>query len=189
MGLCMLDAPGDKGTGELVVGKLAARDQRFGQGDARDLRHDRLVVHQGHVEEQRLDHAAVAGCVCVWMVWMMVVVVVVDVNDMDEPVEFARDRRHRDPACLCVGGVRLLRVPVDVAGELVQQEEQREAALGRVGPVVELVGARLRHECAEARADLLVEAVAAAEPFLAGRGVREPEGQDLADFGVHLVVE
>lgn len=120
MGLCMLDAPGDKGAGELVVGELAACDQCFGKGDARDLRHDRLVVHQGHVEEQRLDHAAVAGCVCVWMVWMMVVVVVVDVNDMDEPVEFARDGRHRDPACLCVGGVRLLRVPVDVAGELVQ---------------------------------------------------------------------
>lgn len=180
----MLDAPGDVGAGELVVGQLAARDERLGQGDARDLRHDRLVVHQRHVEEQRLDHAAaVAGRVCLWMVWMVVV------DDMDEPVEFARDRRHRDAACLCVRGVRQLRVAVDVTRELVQQEQQREAAPGSVGPVVELVGARLRHEGAEARADLLVEAVAAAEPFLAGRGVREPEGQDLVDFGVHRVVE
>lgn len=173
MRLCMRDTPSDVVAGEVIVGELAPGDQRFRQRNARDLRHDRLVVHQWQVEEERLYHGH-AIRICVYCA------------SVDVLVELASDRRHRHLACLCVRGVRLVRVTIDVAGELIEQQDEREAALRGVGPVVELVGACLRHERAKLGADLFVEALAAAEPFLAGFTVREPKGQDRVDFGIHL---
>lgn len=79
MSLPMQDAPGHVVTGEMILAELTAGDQHLGQGDARDLRDDRLVVHQRQVEEQGLQ-----------------------VGDVGVPVELAGDRRHRHPARLRV---------------------------------------------------------------------------------------
>lgn len=80
--------------------------------------------------------------------------------------------------------MRLIRATVDIAWELVQQQDQRETSPWRLRPVVQLVGARLHHELAESRPDLLVKGLPAPEPFLAGFGGVEPEGENLVDFGV-----
>ena len=118
-------------------------------------------MHQRQVEEQGLQ-----------------------VRDVGVAVELACDRAHGDGARLRVRRMCLLRAAVDVAWELVQQDDQRETAPWRLRPVVQPVGACPLHERAKSRPDLSVEGVAGPEPFLAGVRCVKPEAEDFVDFWV-----
>ena len=79
----------------------------------------------------------------------------------------------------------------DVAGELVEQDDESQAVQGRLFPMLQAAGQGFVHGGAEARANLGVELGAAAEPAFAEilRGpvlrdaVAQPELKDLAGGG------
>ncbi len=58
------------------------------------------------------------------------------------------------------------RAAVDVARELVEQDEERQGLLGSLGPVGEVPAGRLHVQDLEAVADRLVEGVVLGEPLL-----------------------
>ena len=109
-----------------------------------------------------------------------------------------RARSHAglgDIECTRVAGVRPDSAAPDVAGELVQHDDQRQRAGGGVRPVVELAGAGTVDRRAEAPTDVLVQRWPAAIPHLtAGVGllrsvhaVTEPELDDFLDlFSAHV---
>jgi hypothetical protein len=85
----------------------------------------------------------------------------------------------------------------DVAGELVEQDDQRQARQGGLLPVLQAAGDGLLHVGAEAGADVGIQFGAAAEPAFAEvlRGpflvdaVAQPEVQDLAGVVLALRAE
>ncbi len=72
-----------------------------------------------------------------------------------------------------VAGERARRVAIDVARELVEQQDERERALRGPGPAGEGAAQRRLHRVAESRADRVVEGGILAKP-LARADVREP---------------
>ena len=84
-----------------------------------------------------------------------------------------------------IRGVSLCRITVYIAGELVQEEKQREGAFGGVRPVVERVGGTGEgDEVAEFRGDFGVEGYRLGEPACERVLGVEPEGDDDVNVGV-----
>jgi hypothetical protein len=114
----------------------------------------------------------------------------------------AQGRRRSSPAatacctscCARASPAKALAVAAeDVAGELVEQDDQRQAVQGRLFPVAQAAGHGLPHHGgAEACADVGIEFGAAAEPAFAEvlcgpflvEAVAQPEVQDLGGRGV-----
>ena len=89
--------------------------------------------------------------------------------------EYALDRRQQHVAAVgqaiahqllgaLVAGERLRRVAMDHARQLIEQQYQREPALGQFGPVLQLAVQSLFDQCAEALARLVVLFCAVAKP-------------------------
>ena len=93
-------------------------------------------------------------------------------------VEAAGDQRRARFPRLGIGGERLGRAAMQVAGELVQQDDQRQRAARRLGPVIERAGPGVANGGGETRARG-VEFGVLLEPHLAVRGriAVEPEVQ------------
>src|SRR5262245_3740295 len=69
-------------------------------------------------------------------------------------IEAARDRLGRDLARPRVAEERLGLAAIDVAAELIEQDEQRQRAIRRGAPAIEAAHLRLVHQRTEALADL-----------------------------------
>lgn len=163
MGLCEAETGEDKVPGATGP-SVTAGSQGLYQGDTGDLGGDGLVVHEGQVEEH--GHEVVA----------------------DLTVELARDSLERHLAGTGVAGVRVSRAPEHIAWELIQQNDQSQAASCRAGPVVQLVRpSRLdqRHELCR---DLLVDLRRASEPMRRRLRRGEPEGEDSVDVRAGVVL-
>lgn len=108
--------------------------------------------------------------------------------DADLPVEALGDGGGGDAQGFSVGSVGERGVAVDVAGELVEEENERESGVGRgEGPGVEgRGGASGGDERGKEGGGFRVEGGGGGEPACVGVGGVEPEGEDAVD--VFIVV-
>ncbi len=77
-----------------------------------------------------------------------------------------------------IGGEGVGRAAVEVARELVEQDQERQRALGGLAPAGQVAAGGLHVQRLEAVPDRLVEGVVLGEPFLGAS--LDPEGDDIA---------
>ena len=139
--------------------------QRLEQRAAQFLVGQRLAVLERHVEEQPYAQRKGRG------------------------IE-AGQREAGDLQRLGVGREGLGRLAMDVPRELVAQQDQRQRAVGRMGPAVERACLGLGQQRAELRGELGIELGGAVPPHLARLAVagvierQQPEIEDIADGGL-----
>ena len=85
----------------------------------------------------------------------------------------ALNRFEGGPPRLWVGGEGVARVAVEIARELIEQDQQRQRAVGAQGPVVVLAAGGGMVGRLELQPDRRVERVVLLEPALVSRGAPE----------------
>ena len=97
-------------------------------------------------------------------------------------IEAAPERCIRDLPRPCITQERLRLAAIDIARHLVEQNEERKAAIRRLLPVVECATLRCMYGGTKPRADIVVESLVTLEPQRPG-AFGEPEIENCARVG------